>query len=58
MGLNNRVHPINHDTSDITYNVCIGVIIGSCFYIIITILILILIKINIEEDINNSTKIN
>ena len=54
----NTVHSINRDISDITYNLCIEVVIGGCIYIIMTVLILILIKISIEEDINNSTKIN
>jgi len=44
------------NSDDITYNICIGIIIGSCIYIILTILILLLIKIGIEEEINNITK--
>ena len=56
MNRNNRVYPSSQE-EDINYNVCLGIIIGSCIYIIITVLILIFIKISIEEDINNTTSI-
>lgn len=54
MNRNSRVYP---SYEDITYNICLGIIIGSCIYIIITILILILIKISVEEGINNTSGI-
>ena len=55
MNRNNIIYPSSYE--DVSYNVCLGIIIGACLYIILSILILIIIKISIEEDINNTTTI-
>ncbi len=47
-----KVYPNNYNPDDHTYNICVGIIFGSCIYIIISILILILIEISIEENKN------